>query len=156
MKKTVYLVEEIKRKLERYCVYQERCHKEIEEKMRSYNLIPQAREHILLHLLEHDFLNETRFTESYVRGKFKIKKWGKIRIIQELKKREISAYNIKKGLQQIEEAAYIDALNLLTEKKARETNETNLFKKRKKVIDFLLYRGFERELVYDTVFKKIT
>ncbi len=151
MNKQVFTVEEIKRKMERYCVYQDRCHKEIEAKLREYRLIPEAREHILLHLLEHNFLNEERFSRSFARGKFRIKKWGKERIVRELKFRDISAYNIKSALKEIDEEEYIKTLYELVEKKNASVTETNPFKRKKKIADYLLYRGFESNLVYEAL-----
>ncbi|MFT7899288.1 regulatory protein RecX [Tenacibaculum ascidiaceicola] len=151
MNKPVFTVEEIKRKIEQYCVYQDRCHKEVEKKLKDYNLIPEAREHILLHLLEHNFLNEERFAKSFARGKFRIKKWGKDRIVRELKFRDISAYNIKSALKEIDEEAYIKTLYELVEKKNASVSETNHFKRKKKIADYLLYRGFESNLIYEAL-----
>ena len=151
MKKTVLSVEEVKRKLEHYCVYQDRCHKEVEQKLNEYNLIPQAKDLILLHLLEHNFLNEERFAKSFARGKFRIKKWGKPRIVRELKFRSISEYNIKTALKEIDEKEYIQTLYDLTQKKNESVTETNIFKRKKKVIDYLRYRGFESNLIYEAV-----
>ena len=84
-------VEEAKRATEKYCAYQERCHKEVEQKLYDLNMIPEARDLIIVHLIEHNFLNEERFSKSYARGKFRIKKWGKQRITRELKFRNISS-----------------------------------------------------------------
>ncbi|CAM1352382.1 MULTISPECIES: regulatory protein RecX [Tenacibaculum] len=151
MNKPVFTVEEIKRKIEQYCVYQDRCHKEVEKKLKDYNLIPEAREHILLHLLEHNFLNEERFAKSFARGKFRIKKWGKDRIVRELKFRDISAYNIKSALKEIDEEEYIKTLYNLVEKKNASVSETNHFKRKKKIADYLLYRGFESSLIYEAL-----
>ncbi len=100
-KKSTYTIEEAKRSMERYCIYQDRCHQEIEKKLREMRMIPEACELILLHLMEHDFLNEERFSRSFARGKFRIKQWGRRRIERELKQRDISAYNIKAGLSEI-------------------------------------------------------
>lgn len=151
MKKQVTSIEEVKRKLEHFCVYQDRCHKEVEKKLAEYHLIPEAKEVILLHLFEHDFLNEERFAKSFARGKFRIKKWGKQRITRELKLRDISTYNIKTALKEIEEEDYIASLYELIEKKNQQVTEENLFKRKKKVIDFLRYRGYETELVFKAV-----
>ncbi|WP_394420549.1 regulatory protein RecX [Tenacibaculum mesophilum] len=151
MNKSVFTVEEIKRKIEQYCVYQDRCHKEVEQKLKEYKLIPEAREHILLHLLEHNFLNEERFAKSFARGKFRIKKWGKDRIVRELKFRDISAYNIKSALKEIDEEEYIKTLYNLVEKKNVSVSETNHFKRKKKIVDYLLYRGFESSLIYEAL-----
>lgn len=151
MNKKVFTVDEIKRKIESYCVYQDRCHKDVEKKLAEYNLIPEAREYILLHLLEHNFLNEERFSKSFARGKFRIKKWGKQRIVRELKQRDISSYNIKTALKEIDEEDYIATLYSLIEKKNNFLSETNLFKKKKKIIDHLLYKGFETNLIFEAV-----
>ncbi|MGG6230085.1 regulatory protein RecX [Tenacibaculum sp. SDUM215027] len=151
MNKPVFTVEEIKRKIEQYCVYQDRCHKEVEQKLKEYKLIPEAREYILLHLLEHNFLNEERFAKSFARGKFRIKKWGKERIVRELKFRDITAYNIKSALKEIEEEEYIKTLYNLIEKKNASVSETNHFKRKKKIADYLLYRGFESSLIYEAL-----
>jgi len=151
MKRKVFTVAEIQKKLELYCVYQDRCHKEVENKMREFQLIPAAKEIILLHLLQENFLNEERFSKSFARGKFRIKKWGKQRIVRELKFRNITAYNIKTALKEIDEKEYIATLYAQLEKKDRLLTETNFFKRKQKITTFLLYKGFENTLVYAAV-----
>lgn len=146
-----YTLEEAKRSLEHYCAYQERCHKEVNQKLYNMRMIPEAIDIVVVHLLEHDFLNETRFAQSFARGKFRIKKWGKRRLEIELKKREISAFNIKEAFKEIPEADYLQTFHELAEKKAETIRETDVYKKRKKLADYLLYRGWESHLVYDKV-----
>ncbi|MFY7670367.1 regulatory protein RecX [Tenacibaculum sp. MEBiC06402] len=150
-KKEVYTIEEVKRKLERYCVYQDRCHKEVEDKLGEYKLIPQAKEVILLHLLEHNFLNEERFSKSFARGKYRIKKWGRLRIIRELKFRQISEYNIRTALKEIDEKEYIQNLYSLVEKKNELIKTTNAFERKKKLYDYLNYRGYESNLILEAL-----
>ena len=137
--------------MERYCAYQERCHVEVDKKLLEMRMIPEAREVILLHLLENDFLNEQRFAMSFARGKFRIKGWGKVRITRELKQRQISPYVIKKAVGQIEEEDYLKALKELARKKYNSLKENSIWKKRRKVSDFLLYRGFESDLVHEAI-----
>lgn len=146
-----YTVEEAKKTLENYCVYQERCHSEVREKLKKMRMIPQAIDLVIVHLIEHDFLNESRFAKAFVSGKFRIKKWGKNRIKLELKKRDISSYNINKALNEISDLEYLETFHNLAEKKINSTRETNVLKKKKKVADYLLYRGWESHLVYDKV-----
>ncbi|MGA9270905.1 MAG: regulatory protein RecX [Lutimonas sp.] len=134
--------------MEAYCAYQDRCHKEVEERLRTYDLIPEARDMILLHLLEEGFLNEERFARSFARGKFRIKKWGRKRIERELRSRDVSSYNIKQGLSEIDANEYEQTFIDLAEKKFEQTAEKHPLKKRKKVADFLLRRGFESQKVY--------
>ncbi|APZ45745.1 recombinase RecX [Polaribacter reichenbachii] len=151
MIKKVFTVDEIKRKLEQYCVYQDRCHKEVEQKMREFSLIPEAREMILLSLMQENFLNEERFAKSFARGKFRIKNWGKQRIIRELKFRDISAYNIKTALKEIDEQEYLNTIYRITENRNEVNKEPNPYKRKKKLIDFLMRKGFESELIYKVV-----
>ena len=151
IKNKSFTVDEIKRKLENYCVYQDRCHKEVEQKMREYNLIPEVKEMILLSLLKDNFLNEERFAKSFARGKFRIKQWGKERIIRELKFKEISAYNIKTGLKEIDDDEYLETLYKITKNRNELIKETNRFKKKKKLTDFLMRKGYETSLIYKVV-----
>ena len=87
-----YTLDEAKKKIARYCAYQERCHKEVNDKLREMGMIPAAIDQIISELITNNFLNELRFSEAFARGKFRIKKWGKSRIVSELKQRNISEY----------------------------------------------------------------
>ena len=108
-----YTVKEATLKLMQYCAYRDRSHKEVEEKLREMRMIPAACEQIIIQLMQENFLNEERFARSFVRGKFRIKKWGRIKIKQELKFREISAPLIKIALTEIDEKEYLKTLTIL-------------------------------------------
>ena len=139
------------KKLEHFCAYQERCHQDVEKKLNDFFLISEAREKIIMHLIAENYLNETRFSESFARGKFNIKHWGKLRIIRELKTRNISDYNIKKGLKQIDETDYLASFHELAERKwSNLSNESNQ-KARQKLIYYLQYRGWENNLIFEKV-----
>lgn len=147
-----YTVEEAKRRMERYCVYQERCHKEINQKLYEMRMIPEAVDLIIHHLLQHNFLNETRFAQAFARGKFRTKKWGKIRIVKELKMRQISKFNIQIALKEIPDSEYFETFETLAEKRLQQLiSEKDLQKKRKKLADYLFYRGWESDLVYGKI-----
>ena len=149
--KLIHTVDEALTKLENYCVYRERCHKEVEDKLTEMRMIPKAKEKIILHLLKHDFLNEERFAKAFARGKFRIKKWGKHRIIRELKYKGISKFNIDSALKEISEDDYLSDFHAVAEKKFDSISESKKKKKKKKLIDYLLYRGWESHLIYDKV-----
>ncbi|WP_461532552.1 regulatory protein RecX [Sinomicrobium sp.] len=156
MNRKTYTVDEAKRKLEHFCAYQERCHKEVAEKLRAMGMIPIAVDAVVVHLIENGFLNEERFARSFARGKFRVKKWGKQRIVRELKMRDIAQSNIKLALREIEGENYLDTFHELADKKwsqLRSSTPGNTAKEidrcRKKLADYLLYRGWESQLVYD-------
>ncbi|MCK0130068.1 RecX family transcriptional regulator [Flavobacteriaceae bacterium F08102] len=146
--KPLYTLEEAKRRLEKYCVYQERCHEEINSKLREMRMIPEAQVQIIEHLLACDFLNEERFAKAFARGKFNIKSWGKVRIIRELKARKITDPNIKLALAEIDDEQYLQKFDELAQRQCDRLKETNVYKKRKKLADYLLYRGWEPDMVY--------
>ena len=141
--------QEAQLKLEYYCSYQERCHQEVVQK--SYDLGMRSNEIdvIVVHLLQNNFLNEERFARSFARGKHRIKSWGKIRIVAELKQRHISAPNIKCALTEISEGEYQATFNKAAEKHWETIRETNSLKKKKKFCDYLLRKGWESNLVYE-------
>ncbi|WP_405412298.1 regulatory protein RecX [Maribacter sp. Asnod1-A12] len=144
-----YTVQEATKKIESYCAYQDRCHKEVVSKLKDMGMIPLAVDTIIAQLIEDRFLNEERFAKSFARGKFNIKKWGKNRIVRELKFRNISKYNITTALKEIEPEAYLTTLDDLALKRLKQITETNIQKRRKKLADYLLYRGWESHLVYE-------
>ncbi len=148
---TTYTVDEAQRKLENYCAYQERCHKEVRTKLKDMKMIPEAIDKIMVHLIDHNFLNEERFAKAFVRGKFRIKKWGKNRLVRELKFKDISKYAIDAALKEINDDDYFETLDELTQKRIAQVNEKNIYKKKKKVADYLLYRGWESNLVYEKI-----
>jgi regulatory protein len=146
-----YTVDEALLKLQHYCSYQERCHQEVRKKLVTMRMIPEAIDSIIVSLIRHDFLNESRFARTFVLGKFRIKKWGKYRLTLELKKKDISKFTIKEALFNIKEAEYIETFNDLAAKKAQFLKDGNLLKRKKKLADYLLYRGWESHMVYDKV-----
>lgn len=146
-----YTVEEAKHKLEAYCAYQERCHIEVEKKLRGMHMIQQASDLIIAHLIQNNYLNEERFARAFARGKHRIKFWGKVRIISELKARGISKYNIDAALKEIDAEEYAELFDALAEKQWQVIRERNSNVKKKKFVDFLLRKGYESNLVYDKV-----
>ena len=144
-----YSLDEALKLLENYCAYQERCHKEVIDKLKKMRMIPEVIDNIVVHLITHNFLNEERFAKAFARGKFRIKKWGKNRIVSELKFRQISKYSIESALKEIDLDDYYKTLHELTLKRIAQVNEKNYYKKKKKVADYLLYRGWESHLIYE-------
>tara|TARA_R110002073_G_scaffold108336_5_gene243555 strand:- start:131824 stop:132297 length:474 start_codon:yes stop_codon:yes gene_type:complete len=151
MNQKVFTVDEIKKKLEYYCVYQDRCHQEVEKKLTEYRVIPEARELILLHLMQHNFLNEERFAKSFARGKFRIKQWGKKRIIQELKFKDISEYNIKTALKEIDEEEYLEVLKRIALSKVKTIQEKNSYLRKQKLYQHLYRKGYESNLISEVI-----
>lgn len=146
-----YTVLEIREKLAHYCAYQDRSHWEVERKLNEFSLIPEARDEILIYLLQNNFLNEERFARSFARGKFYQKSWGRIKIKQELKKRDIPEILIKIAFQEIDEEDYIKTIDNLIEKKKNLLKESNEFKKNQKIIRYLMQKGFEYQIIKEQV-----
>lgn len=149
LKHKTYSIDEAKSKLQRYCSYQERCHKEVRQKLKEMRMIPEAIDPIVVSLIEQNYLNESRFAKTFVSGKFRIKKWGKHRLILELRKRDIGKFNINEAIAEIDPNEYIEVFNDLAKKRLLQIKETHKLKRKKKLVDYLLYRGWESHLVYD-------
>lgn len=149
--KSTSSVEDILQKMEYYCSYQERCHIEVSEKLRSFVLNQAEKDRIIVHLIESNFLNEERFALVFSISKFHQKKWGKIRIKNELKARKISDYLVTKALKEIPSEEYEMTFENLAEKHWESITEKNDLKKRKKFCDYLLRKGWESERIYEKV-----
>jgi regulatory protein len=149
--KEVYSIKDAQNKIEHYCAYQERCHTEVEQKLRTMKMDSEEIDEIIAHLIGSNFLNEERFACSFARGKHRIKQWGKIRITNELKFRKINARLISTALKEITPEEYEETFQNLADRTWENSSETNALKKRKKFCDNLLRKGFESNLVYEKV-----
>ncbi len=138
-------------KLQKYCAYQDRCHKEVRTKLLDLGIYGDDLEEIIAELIAEDFLNEERFARSYARGKFRMKKWGRMRIRRELKIRNISEYCIKKGLSEITEEEYEAVLSRLLTRKNEILKKSSLFERRKKLFNYAYSKGFEANLIQSFV-----
>lgn len=136
-------------KLEAFCAYQERCQYEVDVKMAAWNLSPEQKKQLLSHLISHRFVDEERFAEAYVSGKFRIKKWGKIKIKAHLKAKRISDYSILKGLNTINEDEYYSVLEQMAKQKWEVLKDRDLWVKKSKLVRYLVAKGYEQDLVYD-------
>lgn len=145
--KKLFTFEETKQKLVNYCVYQDRCHAEVEQKMKEFVLIPEAKEEIILYLLRENYLNEERFTRSYIRGKFYIKHWGKTKIRMHLKQKGITEKLINRCYDEIHDDDYRKTVQKLYEN--YESKQTGLkdYQKKSKTVKYLISRGFEYDVI---------
>lgn len=143
------------KKLQRYCAYQDRCHSEVRNKLLELGVYGDTLEEVMAELIIERFLDEERFARSYVRGKFRLKKWGRIRIRQELRLRKISAYCTKKGFEEIDEEAYQACLRAILEKKIKEySRKYNDFTARQKAAVYANGRGYEYPLIWEILREK--
>lgn len=140
---------EAKLKAAHYCAYQERSQKEVRNKLYEYGLYRDEVEEIISDLVTEGFVNEERFAVSYVGGKFRIKKWGRVKILQGLKQHDISPYCIKKGLEEIDEGEYLSLIESLIQKKLESLNTSDMYKARQKTASFLVQRGFEPQIIWE-------
>ncbi|HEV8083059.1 MAG TPA: regulatory protein RecX [Chitinophagaceae bacterium] len=139
-------------KIKQYCAYQERCHIEVREKLYSYGLYKKEVESIISLLIEENFLNEERFAIMYASGKFRMNHWGKVKIKQALKFKQVTDYCIKKALKEIDETSYQKTFQKLAEQKLKALkSERNIFAKKRKLQDYLLQKGYESGLVREEV-----
>jgi regulatory protein len=147
MKNSLTVTEALE-KLRNYCAYQERCHREVKNKLYQLGMIPQAIDQIIGTLVSENYLNESRFAQQFAHGKFSIKHWGKMRITRELKARSISNYDIKQALAAIEIDAYQNKIRTISDKKWSLLSSYSLTVKKQKLHQYLSYRGWENELIY--------
>jgi regulatory protein len=147
----VYTVTQALPKAQKYCAYQERSQSEVRNKISEWGLKPEEIEFIISELIGDNFINEERFAKLFAGGKFRIKKWGRIKIKQELKRKAISEYCIKQALREINESDYIFTLTQLLQKKWKETKVSNPLVRKHKVTQYAFSRGFEIDLIEDVL-----
>ncbi len=141
-------------KIASWCAYRERCQQEVRNKLYDMKLCSTPEiEQLIARLITENFVNEIRYATAFAGGKFRINKWGKIKIKIELQKHNLNAYCIKKALESIDEDDYRKTLKLLIERKLKEIKHPNKQYCIHKTIQFCISKGFEigliRELLPD-------
>ncbi len=149
MEKKSYTFDEIKQKMVNYCVYQDRCHAEVEQKMRDFLLIPEAKDEIFLYLIEENYLNEERFVRSYIRGKFYIKHWGRNKIKMNLKQKGITEKLISNSMDEIDESDYKKTLIKIYQNYFSTQKGFEDYQRKSKTIKHVLSKGYEYDLVLE-------
>lgn len=138
-------------KAARYCAYQERCQEEVRQRLYQYGVYGDEAEEMIVFLIQENFINEERFARSFAGGKFRLKKWGRMKIRQALKRKKISEYCIRKGMEEIEENDYIEVLFRLLETKFTQIQSKDPYIKRQKLHRYALQKGYESEIVWQMV-----
>ncbi len=138
-------------KLRRYCAYQERCHEEVRTKLLSLKIYGNDLEEVINTLIEENFLNEERFARSFAGGKFRVKKWGKQKILRELKLRKISDYCIRKAMEEIPDDDYDKTLRSLIAASMKKY-AGDPFVQRSKTANYCIARGFEHDRVWEIIY----
>lgn len=142
---------EAKNKVLRYCAYQERSHKEVRNKLYEFGLHTAAVNEMISWLISEGFVNEERYAKSFAGGKFRMKKWGRLKIIRELERHDLTSNCIKIGLKEINEEDYLDALREIIAKKQDLVEQPNLFARRDKIARYAIQKGYEPDLVWQEV-----
>jgi regulatory protein len=138
-------------KIQRYCAYQERCHQEVKNKLFEFGLYSDQVNEVISELITNGFLNEERFARAFAGGKFRMKKWGRIKIVNELESKGVSVNCIRLGLKEIDENDYQKVLSEIVLKKGDAIAEENLFTKRDKISKYAIQKGYEPEIVWKTI-----
>ena len=138
-------------KAQQSCAYQERCQQEMRNKLYEWGLYPDAVENIIANLITDNFLNEERFAKAYAGGKFRIKKWGKIKIKIELKTRKISEYCIRKAMEEISDKDYLKTIKELIAKKSKDIKGGKTQMRNYKITQYVASKGFEQNLIWEVL-----
>lgn len=138
-------------KMARYCAYQERCVKDVCDKLKTYDISEESQKEILDYLLDNRFVNDERFAHAYVRGKINQNGWGVNKIRFQLLRKGISHEMINAALEEYDPDIYKEKLIAILKAKARSVKAENEFQKRQKLAAYAIQKGFEASLVWETI-----
>ena len=136
----------VKNKIEHYCAYQERCHFDVKNKLNKLGIFGDELDEYICYLIDENYLSETRYSEAFVRGKYNNNNWGRVKIIMELKSKNISKWNINNALKQITEEDYENKLYKICERKLQHVDETQ-YEVKNKIVRHLTQKGWEMDLI---------
>ena len=138
-------------KMAKYCAYQERCVKDVVEKLNSFDIPKTDKDEILNYLIDNRFVNNERFAKSFVRGKINQSGWGLNKIRYHLLQKGIDKEIIEEALGQTDEEGYRLRLIDILKTKAKTVKAENDFEKHRKLAAYAMQRGFEAPLVWEVL-----
>lgn len=147
MYKKALTPEQTLQKLRHYCAYQERSHQEVRDKLFQLGCPSRQHDELISTLIEENYLNEERFALAFAGGKWRVKRWGRTRIRYELQQRKVSAYCIRKALEEIDDEEYLRVLDQLAASKYASLSKYQYIIRHKKTTDYLHGKGFEPDLI---------
>jgi len=141
-------------KIKHFCSYRERCHWEVREKLFGMSLAKNDVDVILARLIEEGYLNEERFAIQFAGGHFRQKKWGKVKIVYELRQKRVSEVNIKKALKELQGEDFAGVLEKLATAKWKILKGEQYLNRQAKTIAYLARKGYEMPAIIEVI-KKI-
>ena len=145
-------INDIIEKIQNYCAYQERSMQDVRKKLRDYETPPEAIDGIVKSLLDMRFIDEQRYTNSFVRGKFLYKRWGRIKIRQELRGHGVAASFIDEAFaNELNDDAYFETLIHIIKQKLKSIREAHPYKRKQKLAQYAAGRGFELDLIWKAI-----
>tara|TARA_B100000902_G_C26654497_1_gene595387 strand:+ start:48 stop:518 length:471 start_codon:yes stop_codon:yes gene_type:complete len=150
-KKTLKDTKEAAKLIRNYCAIQERCIFDVRSKLQGWGILYKDIREIIKELVHHNFINESRYAKTFCRGKFNIKKWGRMKIIYEMKKKNISEDDINQGIRIIDNHEYKKVLESLYIRKSKSIKIKDKFKKEAKIAKFLQQKGFETNMIWELI-----
>ena len=138
-------------KLAKYCAYQERCVKEVRDKLKTFDIAEEEKTKILDYLLDNRFVNDERYAKAFVRGKVNQSGWGINKIRFHLIQKGIDKDIIDEALGQTDEEAYRQRLIEILKTKAKTVKADSDFEKKRKLAAYAMQKGFEGSLVWETL-----
>ena len=148
-KNPVFDIAIVKGKIAKYCAYQERSHLEVEQKLYSFGITSAQVQEVLAWLITENYVNEERYAIAFAGGKFRIKKWGKMKIANRLEQKKISQYSIDKSLSHIDNKDYLATMQQLIRQKWQSSSADNVYELRNKVARYVISKGFEPDQVWE-------
>lgn len=144
-----YTLKEALYKAEAYCSTAEHCLSDVRQKLYQWGITSERAEEILSALVKERFIDEQRYSCAFVREKYRFNKWGRIKIVQELRLKSISSPDITTALNEIDEDEYMDILQHLLHAKQKTIKAHNDYERNGKLFRYALGRGFEaKEIMY--------
>lgn len=144
-------IKKCKAKLARFCAYRERTHQEVKKKAQEIGLYKHEAEELLSELIAENFVSEERFAKVYTRDKFYLNKWGRNKIVNGLRQKNISPHCITSGLKEIDEDDYRQTLQKLYENKSNSVKGDSPAHINQKVSAFLIRKGYEPDMVWAAI-----
>jgi len=139
---SIVTAEQAFERMARLCSQKECCTLDVRRKLRRMQIPEETVACIITRLKKERYIDEARYTRSYIHDKLSFNKWGKKKIVLSLQQKQIPATVIEDAFSVFSDTSLNASLLPLLEAKRKTVKGQSAYEKNGKLIRYALGRGF--------------
>ena len=129
------------------CAQAEHCQQEMRDKMRRWEMAPEAQERVIARLVKERYIDDERYARAFVKDKVRYNKWGRRKVQQGLWMKRIDDDIQHRVLDEVDDEEYLAVLKPLLAQKRKSIKAESDYELNQKLVRFAFGRGFTYDII---------